>query len=79
MTAFDGDSLQVNVYFDSPGDEIEISLTDDPDFRISDEVIAVSPWAIPEIVEDLVTAFYIRTGELCPVPEYLTTPFLEDE
>lgn len=78
MTAFDGNSLEVNVYFDSDGDEINISLTDDPDFRISDEVIAVAPWAIPGIVEDLVTAFYIRTGRLCPVPEYLAE-LLEDE
>ncbi len=62
MTAFDGSSDVVSVYFDDESENIHLSLTDDPTNFVSEHVIKISPDDVEQIVEDLLTAYFIRTG-----------------
>jgi hypothetical protein len=71
MTAFDGNGTKVSVYFDSGARDIQISLSDDPeDQSDGTDSITVYPSDIAQIILDLTTAYYIRTGHSV-LPEVL--------
>jgi len=64
MTAFDGNNSLVTIYLEGDGDEINISLSDDPKDQDdwAEDSIRILPSDVPEIVSDLVGAYNIRTG-----------------
>ena len=75
MTAYDGNSRKVSVFFDSWGSEILVSLSDEPEDQADghyDGVVVILPQDVEQIVDDLLTAYYIRTGERLKVYEKWT-------
>ena len=81
MTAFDGNGSKVGVFFDSPGTDVQISLSDDPaDYNnLWDEgsgTITVHPEDILQIMQDLEVAYFLRTGYR-PVWETMLVPYTD--
>lgn len=69
MGAYDGSQSVVGVYFDSDGDEVNVSLTDDPEYYTSawneeNGIIDVPYTEIPDIVSDFMDAYAIRGGDV---------------
>lgn len=60
MTAFDGRSEKVSVFFDSDGEEINIALSDE----VEDGVQTLTPDEAAQLVQDLMMAIWVR-GEAC--------------
>lgn len=66
MTAFDGDSSAVSVFFDSDGTEIMIGLDDERHtvFVGQPDYIEIQPEEVPQIVDDLLNAYALRGGDV---------------
>lgn len=67
MTAFDGYHTEVGVFFDSDGPEIELSFTDVPTYQPQEDdhewSLTIHRDEVPNIVEDLVIAYWLRGGD----------------
>lgn len=60
MTAFDGESTKVSVFFDSDDTEINISLSDAPEDQVAEGVVALTPLEARLLREDLRVALAQR-------------------
>lgn len=60
MTAFDGESTKVSVFFDSDGKEINVSLSDAPEDQVAEGVVALTPLEARLLREDLRVALAQR-------------------
>lgn len=67
MTAFDGRGSEVWVFFDSDGPEIELAFSDEPTYQPQEDehdfCLTVHRDEVPQIIEDLVDAYWIRGGD----------------